>query len=268
MIYRWWRIFLCVFLITLSFFSPPGMAAKKIGLSAKSAIIMDKNREKVLYKKNPHLRMPVASTAKILTAIIVVERLNLKENVIVSKRAAGISPSKVYLTENAAYEVEDLLKALLMSSANDAGVALAEAVSGSEVEFVKLMNGRAKSLGARNSFFLNATGLPEGGKRQYSTVYDLALIMREALTYPQLEAIMKTKRAAINRKEGDKICIRNHNKFLWRKDNTLIGKTGYTRKARHCFLGIFYKGRRKLIVAILGSRNVWPDLDYLMAKRY
>ncbi|MDD5745970.1 MAG: serine hydrolase [Candidatus Omnitrophica bacterium] len=238
-------------------------------LTARSAIVIDADRGTVLYQKNPHRRLPAASTVKVLTALIAVERLDAAQMVSISNRAAGIAPSKAYLTHNAGYTAADLLKCLLMSSANDAGVALAEAIGGTEIQFSSLMNKRAKALGARNSFFLNATGLPEGKKEQYSTVYDLSLILKKSITYSQLVEIMKTKRAVVDGSDGKKIYLRNHNKFLKQKNKYgLIGKTGYTLKAKHCFLGMFTKGKRRLIVAIQGSRRPWDDLDLLMNRPY
>jgi len=238
-------------------------------LTARSAIVIDADRGTVLYQKNPHCRLPAASTVKVLTALIAVEQLPVDQAVPVSKRAAGIAPSKAYLSQNASYTVNDLLTCLLMSSANDAGVALAEAIGTTESKFSSIMNSRAQALGARNSFFLNATGLPEGTKRQYSSVGDLALFLKKAITYPQLVEIMKTKQAAVTGSDGKKIYLRNHNKFLGRKNKySLIGKTGYTLKAKHCFLGMFVKGSRRFIVAIQGSSRPWDDLDLLMNKRY
>lgn len=237
-------------------------------LTAKSAIIMDASSGKILYQKNINIRMPAASTIKVLTSIMSANNLDLNQFLTVSKRAAGIAPSKAYLTEKAKYKVIDLIKCLLMGSANDAGVVLAEAMGTTESQFSLLMNKKAKQMGAKNSLFLNATGLPEYKKRQYSTSYDLALFMRELMKNQQLVNIMKTKVATISGSDKKIISLKNHNKFLWRDSNDLIGKTGYTREAGHCFLGAFTYRKRKLIVAIQGSRKPWDDLNYLINKKY
>ena len=252
----------------MQFFLAVSWSKNNSMLTAKSAIIVNNKNGKILYDKNSRIRLPAASTVKILTAIIVAERLDFEQWVKISKRAAGITPTKVYLTENAKYRVKDLLQAFLINSANDAGVALAEAVSGSEIKFAHLMNKKAKELGAKDSFFLNATGLPENGKKQYSTTYDLALFMKEFLTYPHLVKIMQAKKATIVGTDSKKIQLRNHNKLLEEASFKLIGKTGYTKAAKHCFLGMFPKGRHKLIVAILGSRRPWADLKTLIRKKY
>ena len=254
--------------LTILFFVRTAQSKQNVLLTAKSAIIMDAQSGDILFERNAHLRLPAASTVKVLTAVMAVEKLDFEKRLSISKRAAGIAPSKAYLSLKENYTVKDLLLCFLMSSANDAGVALAEAMAETEFKFSLLMNKKAKSWGAKNSFFLNATGLPEYKKRQYSTAYDLAIFMRKFAQYPALTKIMGRKYANIAGSDGKVIKIRNHNKFLWRSSNDLIGKTGYTRKAKHCFLGLFSKGNRQLIVAIQGSRKPWDDLDYLIRKKY
>jgi serine-type D-Ala-D-Ala carboxypeptidase (penicillin-binding protein 5/6) len=246
----------------------PGVDAVQTGLTAKSAIIMDASNGTILFQRNANIRLPAASTVKVLTAIISANSLDLNSLLTVSKRAAGMSPSKVYLTERAQYKVIDLLKCLLMGSANDAGVVLAEGMAQTEYQFSLLMNEKAKQIGAKNSFFLNATGLPEYKKRQYSTVYDLALLMKACMQNSYLVEIMQTKVTTVTGSDDKIISVKNHNKFLWRESNDLIGKTGYTVRAGHCFLGVFTHGKRKLIVAIQGSRKPWDDLNYLINRRY
>lgn len=258
----------CLIAFLIDFFISPCLSKQTAQFTAKSAIVMDAENGTILFKKNPNMRLPAASTVKVLTAVIAVKTLNFERKIPISKRAAGIAPSKAYLTQNKTYKVKDLLLCFLMSSANDAGVALAEAMAETEFQFSLLMNKQAKTLGAKNSFFLNATGLPEYKKRQYSTAYDLALFMKECMTYPELIEMMKVKTAIITGSDGKVINLRNHNKFLWRNSNNLIGKTGYTRRAKHCFLGAFSKGKRKMIVAIQGSRKPWDDLTYLINKSY
>ncbi|MCK4994059.1 MAG: D-alanyl-D-alanine carboxypeptidase [Candidatus Omnitrophica bacterium] len=245
-----------------------GHSKQNIALTAKSAIIMDANSGIVLFEKNSSLRIPAASTVKVLTAVMAADNLDFERSLTISKRAAGIAPSKVYLSEKQSYKVKDLLLCFLMSSANDAGVVLAEAMAKTEFRFSLLMNKQAKSWGANNSFFLNATGLPEYKKRQYSTVYDLALFMKKFIEYPALTQMMRQKQANISGSDGKVIKLRNHNKFLWRTMNDLIGKTGYTRAAKHCFLGTFSQGNKNFIVAIQGSRKPWDDLEYLIGKKY
>ncbi|MCG2711287.1 MAG: serine hydrolase [Candidatus Omnitrophica bacterium] len=256
---------LTLFVVVL-FFARAGLSKQSTLLTAKSAIVMDAQSGAVLFEKNPNLRLPAASTVKVLTAVMAADKLDFEMMLSISKRAAGIAPSKAYLSEKESYKVKDLVLCVLMSSANDAGVALAEAMAETEFKFSLLMNRQAKSWGAKNSFFLNATGLPEYKKKQYSTVYDLALFMRKCVEYPALTQMMKKKYVSIYGSDGKEIKLRNHNRFLWRDSNNLIGKTGYTRGAKHCFLGLFSKGNKKFIVAIQGSRKPWDDLEYLIEK--
>ena len=260
----------CALLVFVAglFFARIGLSGQSTILTAKSAIVMDAKSGTVLFEKNADLRLPAASTVKILTAVMAADNLDFEKRLSISKRAAGIAPSKAYLSEKKSYKVKDLLLCFLMSSANDAGVALAEAMAETEFRFSLLMNKQAKSWGAKNSFFLNATGLPEYKKRQYSTAYDLALFMRKCVEYPALTQMMQKKHANISGSDGKVIKLRNHNKFLWRATTDLIGKTGYTRAAKHCFLGLFSKGDKKFIVAIQGSRKPWDDLEYLIGKKY
>ena len=204
-----------------------------------------------------------------MTALVVLKNSHLKKKVVVSKFASSMEASKVYIKEGENYLTEDLLKALLLNSGNDASVALAESVAGSEGNFVKMMNETAKAIGARNTNFKNSNGLPVKG--QYSTAYDLALLVREAMKYKKFVDIMNMKSGEmgeINR--GRKIKLKSHNKSLWNDTPYLIlGKTGYTKKARHCFAGyIQYNRWRKTIVVILKSGSLWKDLELLAETRF
>ncbi|MDP1854300.1 MAG: D-alanyl-D-alanine carboxypeptidase family protein [Candidatus Omnitrophota bacterium] len=236
-----------------------------IYISAKSAIIIDARTKKILYAKNTNLRIPPASTAKVMTALLVLEKINLDKMITVSKKAADVEPSKAGLKRGVQYRAGDLLAACLMASSNDASIALAEEVAGSESEFVKLMNEKAEKSGMKNTCFVNATGLPSKKIKQYSTVFDLAQMMRHALSEPKIVELMNTKEKVITGANGKKIRLRNHNKMLWKKPKAVIGKTGYTMKSRHCFTGAaFSGGRRKIIFAVLSSRKLWQDLSILV----
>lgn len=244
----------------------PGPVWAISGITAKAALVRRLDSDIVIFSQSRDLRLRAASTVKVLSAVIAIERLDLDQDVVISKRAAGIAPSKAYLTQGATYKVRDLLKAFLMSSANDAGVALAEAVAGTEIQFAELMNERARQLDAKDSLFLNATGLPEGKRKQYSTVHDLALFMKKLSTFPFLGEVISTKQDVICGSDGKKIYLKNHNKMLGKEGNTLVGKTGYTIAARHCFLGMFSQGKHRYIVALQGSAKPWADLATLMRK--
>jgi D-alanyl-D-alanine carboxypeptidase (penicillin-binding protein 5/6) len=149
--------------------------------------------------------------------------------------------------------VSDLLHLALMKSINAAAVALAEATAGTEQDFVALMNRRAKELGANNTRFVNASGLPKK-EVQYSTAGDLALIMRAALAYPLIREILGTKGYMIRTAAGREIFLDNTNALLWQQDN-VIGKTGYTGNARHCFVCAINTERGPVFTAVLGARS-------------
>jgi len=254
-------------LIPLFFLTIFSFPKEEISLTAESAVVMGPWTKRVIYSKVPHQRLAPASTVKIMTALVVLKNSPLKKKVAVSKFASSMEPSKVYIKEGEEYLTEDLLKALLLNSGNDASVALAESVAGSEEKFVDMMNETAKAIGARNTHFKNSNGLPAEG--QYSTAYDLALIVRKAMKNRKFVDILKLKNSEIRElNSGRRIKLKNHNKTLW-KDTpyVLLGKTGYTKKARHCFAGyIQYSIWHKAIVVILKGRKPWSDLEAL-AKR-
>ncbi|MDP2921504.1 MAG: D-alanyl-D-alanine carboxypeptidase family protein [Candidatus Omnitrophota bacterium] len=253
--------------IPLIFVATSLFAREAIYITAYSAVLMDTRNKKVVYSKNPHVKLAPASTTKLMTALVVVNESSLDKKVTVSKRATWMPPSKVDIKRGEVYTTGDLLKAALLNSGNDASVALAESVAGSEAEFTRLMNNMARRLGAKNTNFKTSNGLP--AKNQYSTAYDLALIAREAMKNDKIIEILGMKYAEITEfNTGRKIKLRNHNKSLWKESScTILGKTGYTMKARQCFAGcIKYDKRRSLIVVILKGKKLWPDLKELAEK--
>ncbi len=236
-------------------------------LTAKAAIAIDADTGTILYAKNLHLKRPPASTAKLMTAIIALEKSNIEKLVEVSKNASSSSGSRLKLNAGDKVKTEELLYALLLKSANDAAIALSESVAGSEANFVGLMNKKAKELGAKNTHFINASGLP--GKGQYTTVSDLSIIMMRALKEPFLAEVMRTRVAVIEIDNGErKIALRNHNKLLWMYEGAEGGKTGYTVSARHCFVGEASKDSKRVIIAILGGRKLWEDAAFLFDKGF
>ena len=199
-------------------------------------------------------------------ALLVLERLPLDKVVAVSKRATGVKPTKAGLAPGEHYRVSDLLYAALMQSSNDASIVLAEAVAGSESEFVKLMNKRARELGARHTKFINSHGLPTK-EWQYTTAYDMYLIFRQALKHPFFKEALTYKNRTISSQEGREITLKSYNKLLsrnWKKK--IYGKTGYTKKARYCFVGYLENGRDTLIIAVFGCSRRWQDIQYLVTK--
>ena len=251
------------FLVLCSPFPVAVVSAEE--LQSRSAIVMDAATGNVLYAKNPDLRLMPASTTKLMTALVVIERVNLSDIVTISKNASYAAPTKIGLRQGDRITVETLLYSALMKSANDAAVALAEAVAGSEEQFIFLMNKKAAALGLNDTRFINCNGLP--GTGQYITAYDLAKLLREAIRYPLLREILGTRVAEVSTGKGRTVFVKNTNRLLWADGEFLGGKTGYTRQAKHCFVGAGEREGRTIIVALLGTpvRDLlWEETGILM----
>jgi len=235
-------------------------------IKSRAAVAMDAATGRVLYAKNPeHFLMP-ASTTKLMTALVVIDNVGLGDIVTVSRKAAKTAPMKVGLKEGDKVTIEALLHAALIKSANDAAVALAEAVAGSEEEFVKLMNKKAVEIGAENTKFINANGLP--GRGQHITAHDLAKIMRVAILSPVLKEILNTRVTEVATQSGRTVLIANTNRLLWYDEDIVGGKTGYTRQARHCFVCAGTRKNEIIIVAVLGAPSrglLWKESENLIA---
>ena len=236
-------------------------------LTAKSVVLLDHSTRRIVYAKTPHLKRAPASTAKILTSLVALEQIDLNRVVTIPAFVEKMQPSKIYVKAGEQYRVKDLIRAALITSANDAAEALSFiAGGGSRARFSALMNRKARSLGCTRSHFVNASGLP--AKNQYSTAYDMALIMREAQRYPFLVETLGTRAIQIQSIHGRKIYLKNHNKLLLQGHREIVGKTGWTRNAKHCFVGqISFKGR-KVFISLLGSHRLWKDLKTLLDYQF
>ncbi len=232
-------------------------------VNARAAIVMNAKTGKILYTKNPYLRLPPASTTKVMTAILVLEKLKMDQPILVSQNACNVSPSKANLTVGATYRMKELLVATLVASSNDAAVALAEAVAGSEAEFTKLMNAKAKKLGMKDTYFVNATGLPDKKGLQQTTVQNLGLLMRHAARDKRIDEIMGITFAEFRGSDGKTLSIRSHNKMLWRMPKFVKGKTGWTSASQHTFVGMDYDKQKEIVFAMLHSRKPWNDIEKL-----
>ena len=231
-------------------------------VSARSFVIMDAKTGNILLSLNPQLFLPPASTLKIMTAMDVVEHLKLDDKVTVSPYAASAPPSKIGIKPGETYTVQELLYALLLNSANDAARALAERVSGSEAAFASQLTREVRQWGAYRTTCETANGLP--ADNQYSTAQDLANMFRRAMSIPELAQIMSTKYYTM---QGDRE-LRNHNRFLFTTPLAVAGKTGYTRAAKHTYVGMFKNGDHEIIVAMMGSTKKWADLRPLIEKGF
>ena len=238
-------------------------------LQSRAVAVIDATSGKILYAKNPDLKCPPASTTKLMTAIVALDKADLKDIVTISRNAARVPPHKAGFKEGERVTVEELLNAALIGSANDAAVALAESVAGSEDVFVELMNKKALAIGATNTRFINPNGLP--GQGQYITAHDLAKIMDYALLYPKIREIIGTRVAQVSTTAGNTKMIRNTNRLLWSEDDLVGGKTGFTNKARHCFVCAAERRNEKIVVALLGSpsrSDLWKETEILIDKGF
>ncbi|SNX55390.1 D-alanyl-D-alanine carboxypeptidase family protein [Thermoanaerobacterium sp. RBIITD] len=227
--------------------------ADNFDLKSKSAILIDASTGKVLYEKDSHKELPPASVTKVMTMLLVMEALDsgkIKPNdkVVTSEHAFDMGGTQIYLEVGEEMTVDDLLKSVAMNSANDSSVALAEYISGSEEKFVEEMNKRAKELGAKNTSFKNASGLPEEG--HYTTVYDTALISRELVKH---KGIFKYLEDKIDSVRGGKFSLANTNKLLWRYQGADGIKTGSTSEALFCLSATAKRGDSRFIAVVFGA---------------
>ncbi|MDH4320334.1 MAG: D-alanyl-D-alanine carboxypeptidase [Desulfobulbaceae bacterium] len=227
-------------------------------LSAQSAIIMDGATGEVLFAQNPDLARQPASTIKVLTGLLAIENLRDGEMITPSRRAAGQPRSKIYLDPRKSYTANDLINAVLLASANDASVALAEKVGGSERAFAAMMTAKARSLGASNTICKTATGLTSEG--QQSTARDLALIFNKAMEGS--EFAFRVGRPKVKTVDGK--LLLNHNKALWQVHGAEGGKTGYTNVARQTYVGKFKREQGEVVIALMGSETMWADVKNLV----
>ncbi|MFO1371715.1 MAG: hypothetical protein U1F42_04750 [Candidatus Competibacteraceae bacterium] len=263
----------------LAMISPsPSVMSAPPTVAAYAAVLLNPATGEVVYAKEPHLRLPPASTTKVLTALVVLEHLDLNTRLSVSPQAASAAPSRIGLHAGDAALAQDLLYGLLLKSGNDAAETLAEGAGGSIPDFANLMNAKAWQLGARDSHFMNPHGLPNDD--HYTTAYDLALIFSQAMKHPVFAEIVRTHNAALRIESGQSpygdwrlVPVRNHNRLLASYEGARGGKTGFTLKARRCFVGEVDRGGIRLIVAILNSPNsgtLWQDarnlFDYGFAR--
>ncbi|MDB4978225.1 MAG: serine-type D-Ala-D-Ala carboxypeptidase [Candidatus Peribacteria bacterium] len=232
------------------------------GVSASGILITDLASGQVVYGRDLDRRRSIASLTKLMTAIVVVERMKMDDVVTVPENVKDVEGEVVHLRAGAHYRVGDLLSAMLVNSANDAAVVLAEATSGSVGEFVKDMNARAKALGLHDTSFANPSGLDEDN--HFSTPRDLAWLVSFALRNPNIAERMATKTETIQSLEGDSIALTHTHQLLHTASAVLLGKTGTTDAAGQCLLSVVKEGGRKYVVILLHSRERYADMRMLL----
>jgi serine-type D-Ala-D-Ala carboxypeptidase (penicillin-binding protein 5/6) len=220
--------------------------------SAQAVILIEARGGTVLYEKNADNPMLIASTTKILTALIVLTHCDVNENVVIKRDFSPVEGSSMYLKPGEKLTVRDLLYGLLLASGNDAAAALALHVSGSLEAFALLMNEQAKELGCQHSHFVNPHGLDQEG--HYSSARDLSLIASAAMKNKTFCEIVSTKHIAVAGRS-----FKNHNKLLWNCPGTIGIKTGFTESAGRSLVSCAERGGMRLICVTLSAPNDWND---------
>ena len=250
---------ICLFL--LLFLIPFVVKGEELNLAenAKSAILIEASTGEILYQKNANERLAPASMTKIMSLILIMENIengNLKWNdiVVVSKNASSMGGSQIFLENNEMMTVEDLVKGICIASGNDATVALAEKIAGTEKAFVKLMNDKVKSLGLKNTNFVNATGLDAEG--HYSSAYDMSVMARELVRHEKILEFSSIYEDYLRKNTAKKFWLVNTNKLV--KFYSYIDglKTGYTGNAGYCLTATGLKNDMRLISVVMGEENI------------
>lgn len=233
-------------------------------ITAKAAILVDQ-RGRVLFEKNADLRLPTASTQKLLLGILIADSGNLDKPITVSASDTQCEPTKIGLQAGQSFRKRDLLKAVLVRSSNDIARCLARDHSGSVSAFAKTMNYKARQLGMHDSYFTNASGLPRPAG-QYSTARDLAILGSAAMLRPDIREAVATKVMTFRFPNGTNKTIYNTNEVLKSNPYCTGCKTGYTKAAGRCLVSSAKDGRNSVIAVILGSKtpDVWRESDMLL----
>ena len=233
-------------------------------LTARSAVVMDAATGTVIYSRDMDARRYPASTTKIMTLIVALEHGNLDDVVTVSKNAAGMEGSTLWLEPGDKVPLGELLYGMMMASGNDATIAVAEHIAGSVPAFVRMMNEKAEEIGARDTHFVNPNGLPD--EKHYSTAHDLALIAAYGYRLPEFEEIVSTKETTFPWVKDDTRRLRNENQMLWLYEGGNGVKTGYTDAAGRCLVSGAKEKGLQLVAVVLDSVYMWNDsialLDY------
>lgn len=264
--YKWTSLGCCVLLLVMGNITPVQAVQNTQGdpnVSADAAVVIEAETGDILYDKQAFKRRPPASTTKIMTAILGLELGEPGEVVNVSPKAAAVGESTIHLDPGEKIILYELIRGALIKSGNDACVAIAEHIAGSEEEFLRLMNKKALLLGAKDTHFANTNGLPQ--KDHYSTAYDLALIARYGMQLSMFSGITRQKETEIHFVEPDVwLNLRNTNKLLWNYPYADGVKTGTTTAAGKCLVASATKDGRQLISVVLNAPNRFGDAQKLL----
>ncbi|TJX16267.1 D-alanyl-D-alanine carboxypeptidase [Tissierella creatinini] len=252
------KIISIVLIVSLVMF--PLLSYGELGLRSKSAVLMDYNTGEIIYSQNEHEKLEPASITKIMTLLLAMEaidsgKIRMQDEVVISEYAASMGGTQIYLEAGEVQSIENLIRAATIRSANDAAVALGEAISGSNEAFLKLMNNRAKKLGMKNTHFINATGLPTDN--HYTTAFDVSLMSREILKHKALYKYMTTymEDLLVGRNKDDTQTMVNTNKLIRDYEGITGIKTGSTNAAGYCLSASAMRGELHLIAVIMNAET-------------
>lgn len=261
-----------ILVLAVGWISPGGSGVRAEGsvpeelstLYARSAVLMDADSGRILYGKDSQQRLPMASTTKIMTCILALEKGDLEQKVTASQNAASQPKVRLGVASGEEFYLKDLLYSLMLESHNDAAVAIAEAVGGSVEGFAGLMNEKAEEIGCKDTYFITPNGLDAQDEKgiHSTTAEDLARIMRycimESPCKDSFLEITRTMSYVFSNAEGSRSfsCV-NHNAFLGMMEGALSGKTGFTNNAGYCYVGALKKDQKTFIVALLACG--WPN---------
>ncbi len=257
------RIAVIVLSIILSLAAVLHTAAASVpGTSAQSSVLLEANERKVLCAKNADAKMAMASTTKIMTALVAVEHCPVSKEITVAPDAVGVEGSSVYLFAGEVLTLSDLLYSLLLASANDAAAAIAIEIGGSIEGFCELMNAKARELGLTSTNFTNPHGLYD--EEHYTTAHELAIITAEALSNDTLRNIFATKKITVTPPRGNARVLVNHNKMLSLYPGAIGVKTGFTKKSGRCLVSAAERDGLTLICVTLNAPDDWRDHTALL----
>lgn len=266
-------------MMLVSFMMPTALAQEaktQLADEAMSAILIERDTGAILYEKNAHDKLPPASMTKIMTMLLMMEaidegRLKWEDKIRTSERAASMGGSQVFLEPGEEMTASDMLKAIAIASGNDASVAVAEHLAGSEEEFVRMMNEKAKELGLKNTHFSNSNGLPV--ENHYSTAYDLAMMSKELMKYDEITKYTGIYEDYLRENTDKRFWLVNTNKLVRFYPGVDGIKTGFTREAKYCLAATAKKDGMRVIAVVMGSatskernRQVTEMLDYSFSQ--
>lgn len=235
--------------------------ARAVAVSAEKAVLMDATTGRVIYEKNPDKQSLIASTTKIMTALVVCQQCNVLDRVRIPAEAVGVEGSSMYLKEGEILTVQELLYGLMLHSGNDAAVALAIYCGGTVELFAELMNDKARALGLENTHFVNPNGLDAPG--HYSTARDLAVLAAYAMNDPIFARTVSTRQIRCDERN-----LTNHNKLLWRVEGADGVKTGYTKAAGRILVSSASRDGRRLVCVTINDPDDWNDHARLLERGF